>query len=96
MAEWPSLTAQDSGGRIHFLSRVFGFASSFSRSSLRTAMLLCKAASMIGVQPFSRGSVSVLDWMSKPAERDFRAVEGVSVVEAQKRDFGFDEVASRL
>jgi hypothetical protein len=34
--------------------------------------------------------------MLKPAERDFRAVERVLVVEAQKRDFGFVEVASRL
>lgn len=40
--------------------------------------------------------MSVFDWMLKPAERDFRAVEGVLVVEAQKRDFGFVEVASRL
>lgn len=59
-------------------------------------MLLCNDASIIGVQPFRRGSVSVFDWMLKPAERDFRAVEGVLVVEAQKRDFGFVEVASRL
>lgn len=81
---------------MHFLSRLFGFASSWSRRSFSTARLLWKAASMIGVQPFMRGSESVLDWMSKPAERDSRAVEVVLVVEAQKRDLGDWDVASSL
>lgn len=54
-------------------------------------MLLLQAASMIGVLP-----ASVFDWMSKPAERDFRAVEGVSVFEAQKRDLDLEDITSRL
>ena len=48
------------------------------------------------MQPFRRGLESVFEVMSQPAERDFRAVEGLLWIAAQKREMGFAEVASRL